>query len=415
MSGHGHGHGHGHDHGHGHGQEELEAGAGAGCTLFLDAFAGVAGDMTVAALLDLGVPLSVVEGAVAKLGIDGVRVARHARLAGAIGASAFEVTFDPQGRERTYAEIDALIERAQLGSAVEELARRVFERLARAEARVHRVPVGSVHFHEVGAIDAIVDVVGAAACFAHLGATVVASPLPMGRGSVECRHGTLPLPAPATVECLRGVPTYDAGIDAELVTPTGAAIVGAVATSFARWPDFSPERVGWGSGTRALPDRPNALRVVLGRSAPEATAGGHVLVECNVDDMTGELAAHALAALLAAGARDAWAVPLTMKKGRPGLTLAALADRGSELRIAEVLLRETSTIGVRWAEAHRLERPRRMLEVETRYGKIPVKISEGPYGPPQAKPEFDACARAASEAGVPVREVIAEVLRAIEL
>jgi len=140
--------------------------------------------------------------------------------------------------------------------------------------------------------------------------------------------------------------------------------------------------------------------------------GGHVLVECNVDDMTGELAAHALTALLAAGARDAWAVPITMKKGRPGLTLSALAERGSETRVAEVLLRETSTIGVRWTDANRLERPRRMLEVETRFGPIPVKISEGPYGPPQVKPEFDACARAAQGAGVPVREVLAEALRA---
>ncbi len=386
---------------------------GTGKTLFLDAFAGIAGDMTVAALIDLGVPLGVVHDAVERLGIPGVRVSAHPRMAGAIGATALDVEFDPQGRERTHSEIDQLIQRAGLDPGVEALARRIFLRLAEAEARVHRVPVASVHFHEVGAVDAIVDVVGAAACIAHIGASVVSSPLPMGRGSVTCRHGVLPLPAPATVECLRGVPTYDAGIDAELVTPTGAAIVGAVAERFARWPELSPERIGWGKGSRELPDRPNALRVVLG--APPARTpdgGGHVLVECNVDDMTGELAAHALTALLAAGARDAWAVPITMKKGRPGLTLSALAERGSETRVAEVLLRETSTIGVRWTDANRLERPRRMLEVETRFGPIPVKISEGPYGPPQVKPEFDACARAAQGAGVPVREVLAEALRA---
>ena len=295
-----------------------------------------------------------------------------------------------------------------------ELARRIFRRLALAEARVHRVPVETVHFHEVGAVDAIVDVVGAAACFTHLGAEVVCTPLPLGRGTVTCRHGVLPLPAPATLECLAGVPTVDAGVDVELVTPTGAAIAATVARRYERWPSFVPERIGWGAGTRELPDRPNALRVVLGApfsATRDPASGGHVLIECNVDDMTGELAAHALSALLAAGARDAWAVPVTMKKGRPGLTLAALAERGSETRIAEVMLRETSTIGVRYADLERIERPRRLIEVATRYGTVPVKVSEGPYGPPQLKPEFDVCAKLAADAGVPVREVIAEALR----
>lgn len=412
---HGHEHEHGHEHGHPHQHERapLASGAGHGKLLFLDAFAGIAGDMTVAALIDLGVPTEVVTHAIEHLALEGVRITAVPAMAGAIGATAFEVEPGPGERERSFAEIDQLIAGSGLGLAVTDLARRIFRRLAEAEARVHRVRVEDVHFHEVGAVDAIVDIVGAAAAFAHLGAGVVASPLPMGRGTVVCRHGVLPLPAPATVECLAGVPTYDAGIDAELVTPTGAAIVATVAEGFSRWPEMSPERVGWGKGTRELPDRPNALRVVLGqRPAQASDPGGHVLLECNVDDMTGELAAHALGALLAAGARDAWAVPVTMKKGRPGLTLSALADRGSEARLAEVLLRETSTIGVRWADTRRLERPRRMVEVDTPFGPIPVKVSEGPFGPPQIKPEFDACVRAADAAGVPVREVLAAALRA---
>lgn len=410
---HDHGHGHDHDHDHQHERAPLAAGAGRGKLLFLDAFAGIAGDMTVAALIDLGVPSGVVTHAIEHLRLEGVRITAVPRMAGVIGATAFDVELEPGGRERSFAEIDQLIAGAGLGATVTGLARRIFLRLAEAEARVHRVPVADVHFHEVGAVDAIVDIVGAAAAFDHLGASVIASPLPMGRGSVTCRHGVLPLPAPATVECLQGVPTYDAGIDAELVTPTGAAIVATVAGCFSRWPEMRPERVGWGKGTRELPDRPNALRVVLGAGPAEASdSGGHVLIECNVDDMTGELAAHALGALLAAGARDAWAVPITMKKGRPGLTLSALADRGSESRLAEVLLRETSTIGVRWSDARRLERPRRMIQVDTPFGPIPVKVSEGPFGPPQIKPEFDACARAAQAAGVPVREVLAAALRA---
>jgi len=269
-----------------------------------------------------------------------------------------------------------------------------------------------VHFHEVGAVDSIVDVIGAAACFCYLGAEVVATPLPMGRGFVECRHGVLPLPAPATLLCLRGVPTRAAGIDAELVTPTGAAIVASVAKRFEDWPAMIVDHVGMGAGSRVLADRPNALRAVLGSALPPAAveAETHVVLEANVDDLTGELAAHAIEALFRAGAVDAWATPISMKKGRPALTLSALAPRHVEARVVEALLAESTTIGLRRSLVGRVERPRRMIDVETRYGRIPVKVSEGPYGPPQVKPEFDACARAAASAGVPVRVVIAEAL-----
>jgi uncharacterized protein (DUF111 family) len=236
----------------------------------------------------------------------------------------------------------------------------------------------------------------------------------MGRGFVTCRHGVIPLPAPATVGCLRGVPTFDAGIDAELVTPTGAAIVASAASSFTRWPSFAPEHIGWGRGTRELPDRPNALRAILGTPRPLNAEGAlsHVVLEANIDDMSGELAAHAIGVLLGSGALDAWAAPITMKKGRPALTLSVLSEKDRADHLAEVMLRETSSIGVRRFGVARLERPRRTLEVTTRFGVIPVKVSEGGYGPPQVKPEFDACARAAEAFGVPVREVLGEALRA---
>jgi uncharacterized protein (TIGR00299 family) protein len=392
----------------------VERGEGEGKILFLDAQSGIAGDMTIAALLDLGVPLAVPRAAVDALGIEGLGLEASEVYAGAIGATRLDVVAHAAQAERHYSEIDALIAGAKLDHEVSALARRVFRRLAEAESAVHKIPIESVHFHEVGALDAIADIVGAAACFVHVGARVIASPLPMGRGRVTCRHGDLPLPAPATVSCLRGVPTYDAGIDAELVTPTGAAIVATVAEAFERWPSFSPERVGWGAGNAVLPDRPNALRVVLGSPFEAASDGStHVVLEANVDDMTGELAGHAIEALLAAGALDAWAVPITMKKGRPALTIAALATADAADRVAAAMLRETSTLGVRRTGAGRVERPRRIITVETKFGPIPVKIAEGPYGPPQAKPEFDVCARAAERAGVSVREVIAEVLRAL--
>jgi pyridinium-3,5-bisthiocarboxylic acid mononucleotide nickel chelatase len=242
----------------------------------------------------------------------------------------------------------------------------------------------------------------------------VAAPLPMGTGFVECRHGVLPLPAPATLLCLRGVPTRSAGIEAELVTPTGAAIAATVVSRWLDWPALRIERVGMGGGSRVLADRPNALRALLGLESSEAALGAdtHVVLEANVDDLTGELAAHAIEALFAAGAVDAWASPITMKKGRPALCLSALAPRHAETRVALAFLSETTTIGLRRSFVARVERPRRMVEVETRYGSIPVKVSDGPYGPPQVKPEFEACARAAAAANVPVRVVIAEALGA---
>lgn len=393
----------------------LAAQAGRGKLLFLDAFSGAAGDMTIAALVDLGVPFGVVQDSVAALGIGGFALELKRARGGAIGGSKFDVVVAAAQPDRRYRAIDDLLAASELSESVKLLARRIFLRLAEAESEVHRIALDEVAFHEVGAVDAIVDIVGAAACFDHLGAEVVSSPLPMGRGSVVCQHGVLPLPAPATVACLRGVPTVDARLEAELVTPTGAAIVATVARRFVGWPDFSPERVGWGFGTRGLPDRVNALRVVLGSPLlSNDLAGGatHAVLEANVDDMSGELAAHAVQCLLESGALDAWATPIVMKKGRPALQISVLVERRAAPRLAEVLLRETHSIGVRHTPVSRTERPRRLVDVATEYGVIPIKVSEGPFGPPRVKPEFDACAAAARAAGVPVGTVIAAALAA---
>ena len=391
----------------------LARGAGTGKTLFLDLVSGIAGDMTIAGFVDLGVPFSVIEDAAQSLGLGGFALELARARAGAIGGSHFDVRVAGGQPDRRYRDIVALIDASSLAPAVKALAQRIFRRLAEAEAEVHRTPIDDVSFHEVGAVDAIIDIVGAAACAEYLGARVVSTAVPLGRGHVHCAHGTLPLPAPAALLCLRGVPTTDSGLDVELVTPTGAAILATLAESFvARWPALSPERVGWGVGTRSLHNRPNALRMVLGEEAvlSEPAASTYALVEANVDDLTGELAAHAIAALLEAGALDAWASPVTMKKGRPGLVLSALCASAAAEQVAATLLRETSSIGVRKSFVTRTERPRRVVEVSTRFGRIPLKVSSGPFGPPQVKPEFDACARAAREHGVTAREVIAAAI-----
>jgi pyridinium-3,5-bisthiocarboxylic acid mononucleotide nickel chelatase len=422
---HGDGDAHAHAHGHGdgdaavapHGASPLERGAGAGKWLFFDCPSGIAGDMTVAALLDLGVPLGVVERALGTLGLAGYRLEVGRGRKGALAATHFEVLLEGRSPERSYRAIDALLAAAQgLDPPARELARAIFRRLAEAEAEVHGLPLAEVTFHEVGAVDSIVDVVGAAAALAYLGAEVAGSPLPLGHGCVQTRHGPLPLPAPATVLCLRGVPTYGANIAAELVTPTGAAILATAARRFVRWPSFVPERIGLGAGRRELEDRTNVLRVVLGSPSPvpsEAPEGAtHLVLEANVDDLTGELAAHAIDALLESGALDAWATPITMKKGRPALQLSALATAARAADVAAVLLRETSSLGLRRTPVSRIELPRHWVEVETRFGRLPVKVSEPVGAPAHAKPEFDACLGAARAHGVPVREVLAEALAA---
>ena len=372
--------------------------------------------MIIAALVDLGVPEAVIFDAVALLPIDGFHLHFGARTFSGVVATAFDVHVAAAQPERTYGAIRGLLDGSSLPEPVKVRAHATFLRLAKAEAKVHRMPLEDVHFHEVGAVDAIVDIVGSAAALEWLGADVLVSPLPMGRGFVHARHGVLPLPAPAAVECLAGFETYDGGLDFEFVTPTGAAIVAAHARRSVRWPRMSPLRVGWGAGTKVLPDRPNMLRAVLGQPsadlklAPNEPPPAHVVLETNIDDATGELMGHAIELLMAEGALDAWATALTMKKSRPGLTLSVLTTAERADGFAAVLLRETTSLGVRRYPVSRLERPRHAVTVQTPFGPIPVKVATGPFGPPQAKPEFDACRIAAKAAGVPVREVVQAAL-----
>jgi uncharacterized protein (TIGR00299 family) protein len=384
--------------------------AGEGKILFLDAPSGLAGDMIIAALIDLGVPPKAVGAALEMVPITGYHLHLSGKERSGILGTHFDVHVEGKQPERTFGAIKKMLEETKLPDGIKARALAIFGKLAEGESKVHKMPLEDVHFHEVGAVDAIVDVVGASAALEYLGAELWVSPLPMGRGYVNARHGILPLPAPATVECLRGFPTYDAGIDGELVTPTGAAIVAAQAKGSTRWPSFAPEAIGWGAGTKDLADRPNLVRAVLGR--PEAAAGTHVVIEANLDDATGEILGAAIEALFAAGALDAWATPITMKKGRPAVTLAALAEVGRASIVEASMLRETTSIGLRRTTVTRTERPRRIVEIATKYGPIPVKIAEGPFGPPQVKPELDACAAAAKAHGVPLKTVLADVMSA---
>ena len=375
---------------------------------YFDAFSGISGDMTVAALLDLGLPFEDLRSAIAGLGLEGCEIALGHREHGAIRAATFAVRIGAAQPERSFATIRAILERGSLAAAVRERALAAFRALAEAEAKIHGLAPDQVHFHEVGGVDTIADIVGAALGVERLGITTIhVAPLPLGSGTVTSRHGPLPVPAPATLELLRGFAVRPGDGSGEMVTPTGAAILRGFGAVSGPLPALRAVRIGYGSGTRELADRPNVLRIILGDvAAPAAGLADEMLViEANIDDMNPELYAHAATRLFAAGATDVTLIPAQMKKGRPGVLLQVLAPPELRDQVAAVLFAETTTIGVRFHPVGRLKLARRVEEVSTPYGPIAVKISGGPDGPRTIAPEYESCRRAAERHGVALRLV----------
>jgi hypothetical protein len=375
---------------------------------YFDTFSGISGDMTVGALLDLGFAFEELRATIAALGVTGCELTLARREVGAINAAKFDVRVTAPQPERPFATIRAIIGDGALEPAVRDRALAVFEALAVAEGTIHGVPPEAVHFHEVGGVDAIVDVVGAALGVERLGITSIhVAPLPLGSGIVDSAHGRLPVPAPATIELLRGFEVKAGDGAGEMVTPTGAAILrgfGAVSGAPA---SFRPSRSGYGAGTRTLADRPNVLRIVLGDAAPPPglEADEMLAIETNIDDMNPELYEHAVERIFAAGAADVTLVPAQMKKGRPGVVLQVLAPPERRDAIAAVLFAETTTIGVRFHAVGRLKLAREVREVTTEYGPIAVKISGPPAGPRTIAPEYESCRAAAARHGVALRVV----------
>ncbi len=381
--------------------------------LVLEPVGGIAGDMFMAAALDLGVDRARLEAALATLPLGGFRLELTARSDSAIHGTHLDVVVEgEQPHARGLAEILDLIDRSGLAPRAKAAARALFERIGRAEAKVHAIPVEQVHFHEVGAVDSIVDLCGAAVVLDLLGwPRVLSAPPELGRGIVKTAHGPMPVPPPAVLELLAGKPVRPGGPPGEAVTPTGAAIL-AELCEVGPLPAFTPRRIGYGLGTVRWPDRPNLLRMTLGEVAAAEGTGADALwvLETNLDDSTGQLVARAIEAALEAGALDAWAAPLTMKKGRPGVLLGALCDEARRAAVTAVLLAETTTLGVR---RHRVEREalgRRWDTVETPYGAVRVKVALQGEREVGAQPEYDDCLARAREKGVAVREVMAAAL-----
>lgn len=374
---------------------------------YFDAFSGIAGDMTVAALIDAGAGAQALFDALDSLGTGARFRAEKVKRKG-IAATHFTVEHEDQKKHRHLPHIVKMIEGSRLADRAKQNAVKVFEALGAAEARVHGVPIEKVHFHEVGAVDSICDIAGACQALEMLGVEAVhASRVNTGSGTVEADHGVMPVPAPATALLLEGVPVYARGPETELTTPTGAAILTALAQGYGAMPPMTIERAGFGAGAKDFPMMANVLRVLIGKAsgAPETTLVS--VIEANIDDAAPELLGHAMERLLEAGALDVTLEPVYMKKQRPGVRLSVIAAPEARERLAALLFEETTTLGVRFWEAERRVLPRRHVDVETPYGQVRVKVT-----PSGSAPEFEDCRRLALQAGKPLKEIYAAAIAA---
>lgn len=413
-------------------------------TLYLDLVGGAAGDMLLAALLDLGASLSKVQANLHLLGLD--RVELHTKDVHPAGLRALQLDVTIDGRlgdsgvqegspkavlpgvgpiafksghdhgHRPYRVIRAMLATAPLPEPVRRVAAQAFLRLAEAESAAHGIPLEEVVFHEVGADDAIADIVGVATALDELQIEeVVVSPVPLGRGLTRGAHGPIPLPGPAVLHLLSGVPTVGVALDGETVTPTGAALLVAIATRYGQNPGLIIERVGTGAGHKTWPDRPNVVRAWLGQQATRnvVPVEEDVVVEANLDDMSPEQLPGLERALFAAGAVDVWAQPIHMKKGRMGMLVSALGRAALEAALVQAFLVHSTTLGVRVQPVRRHRTDRRVLEVQTPFGPVRVKAADRPGGPRLYAPEHEDCDRLAQAAGQPLRAVYEAALRAV--
>ncbi|MCA1574002.1 MAG: nickel pincer cofactor biosynthesis protein LarC [Acidobacteria bacterium] len=376
-------------------------------TLYFDCFAGASGDMILGAMIAAGVEPQVLLGQLALLNVQGYSIEFQTVDRSGISATYARVETAHEHAHRHLSDILKIIYDSQLSAGVKDRAAKVFSRLAQAEANVHNEPVERVHFHEVGALDAIIDVVGAAICFDLAGIErFVCSPLHLGGGSVQMDHGRFPVPPPAVAELLTGAPVYSTDIKGELVTPTGAAIIATVCSEYGPLPKMELQRTGYGAGKRQYEKFPNVLRVLIGESEVQTTNEERLwIIETNVDDMSPQVFGHVMERALEMGALDCYFTPIQMKKDRPGVLLSVLCRIESKDKLSAMLFAETTTLGVRSYEVERRALDREFVRVETQYGPIDVKVGRLNGNVVNEMPEYEQCREAALRARVPLRVV----------
>ncbi|HYG73821.1 MAG TPA: nickel pincer cofactor biosynthesis protein LarC [Planctomycetota bacterium] len=381
-----------------------------GRLLYIDPFSGVAGDMFIGALLDLGLDQAKLHYELAKLQLSGYRLSAKSVMRGAMSGTKFDVEIDASVKTyRNYSDIKKIIADSALSQRVKEQSLNAFAVLAQAEARIHNLPLEQVHFHEVGALDSIVDMVGACIGLELLGVNEVhCGPVALGSGGyVKCDHGLVPVPAPATLEIMKDIPLRKTSIEKELTTPTGAALVKALVKQFGPLPPMRVEKIGYGAGTRVEQPVPNILRVVLGTvEAAESTGDSILEISANIDDATPETLGHLSDLLLSAGVLDVFFTPIQMKKSRPAAMLSVLAEEHQLDVIADLIFRESTSFGLRYQKQSRLKLARKSISVETPFGSVKVKLGEWKGQLVSIHPEYDDCRARAAEKGVALREVI---------
>lgn len=380
---------------------------------YLDCLSGISGDMTLAALVDAGVDLQAINDGIASLNLPGVKlVSSEVKRCGFRGTY-ITVEHRPEHAHRHLHHITDMIDASQLSPRQKDLAKRIFTRLGEAEAKVHGTTLKKVHFHEVGAVDSIADIVGAAIAWDLLGVDrILCSPVPVGGGTVDIAHGRCSVPAPATAELLAGVPLAESRIRAELTTPTGAAIVATLVDGFGPAPSMTIDRIGYGAGTRDMAEQPNLLRVFVGEASDAVASDQAWVVETNLDDISGEVVGYCTGKLWEAGALDVYTTAIQMKKNRPGVVLTVLCHAPAIDKVERILFRETGTLGVRrWpVSRHKLER--KPFQVQTEWGTVEGKLGWITGQPPSFSPEYDACSRVAQQHGVPLKAVYEAAMKA---
>ena len=374
---------------------------------YLDCFSGISGDMLLGALLDAGLDFEALSKALGSLPLEGYTLEMKREERGGLFGTLFLVRVEKERQEhRGLKDIAKIIRAGGLSKEVQDRSIQIFESIAQEEGRIHNRPADEVHFHEVGAVDSIMDIVGSVFGIEYLDiASILVSSLPLGSGFVNTRHGRIPVPAPATVALLKGIPVYDSGLEHELVTPTGAAIVKGLATSFGSMPSMTIDNVGYGVGSRTLPDRPNLLRIIIGRDQTEKQVDTIVTLEANLDDTNPEWLGFLMGRLFEVGALDVAFCPIQMKKNRPGVLIQVIGKPEQRDTLMDLLFRESTTLGIRFHYSQRRVLPRSEVEVESPWGKMRVKEVLRPDGASYFLPEYEACRDIAEQRKIPLREV----------
>lgn len=384
---------------------------------YFDCFSGISGDMTLGAFLDLGVPVEWIKEGLDRIPLKGFDLTVTQISRSGIHAKRVQVDTKYGSKSRDYSQIKSLLKDSPLSPSVKERSLEIFAKIAEAEAEIHNCPIEKVHFHEVGGIDAIVDIVGTALCVDFLKLDkIVASKIPLGSGFVDCSHGTLPVPAPATLKILKDVPVYGTDVPHELVTPTGAAIIVTLAESFGKLPAIIVADTGYGAGQRDLEAIPNLLRIITGIAADHQAGLRQdtiVMVETCIDDMNPEVFGFLMDRLFAEGALDVYWVPVFMKKNRPGTMVQVLCRGDRQEAVMDRILSETTSSGVRFYDVHRRILKRDQLVVDTLYGRVQVKRIVNPDGSQRLVPEYEVCKKIALEKGIPIRIVYDNIIKSL--